>query len=78
MHGFQLGGLELDAEFGFDGDDEIDVIEGVPVGDAGGGEAGGEDDGVVVEQVVEDGGELSVDVLLLHEVIISAGDLGKL
>jgi len=37
VHGFEFGGLELDAELGFYGDDEIDVVEGVPVGDAGGG-----------------------------------------
>ena len=57
VHGFELGGLELDFETGFDGDDEVDVVEGIPLGDACGGEGGGEDEGVVVEDVVEDGGE---------------------
>ncbi len=67
VHGFELGGLELDFQAGLDGDDEVDVVEGIPLGEAGGGEVGGEDEGVVVEDVVEDGGELSVDFGLLHE-----------
>src|SRR5436305_620853 len=66
LHGLEFGGLELDAEARFDGDDQVDVVEGVPLGNIVGGEAGAEDDAVVVEQVVEDGGELLVDVLLLH------------
>ena len=66
VHGFELGGLELDLEVGFNRNDEIDVVEGVPFGDAGGGQLGGEDEGVVVEDVVENAGEFGVDLLLLH------------
>lgn len=51
------------------------MVERVPLGDTRCGERGGEDDGVVVEEIVEDGGELRVDDLLLHLTIISAGVL---
>lgn len=66
VHGFEFGGVELDMKLGLDGDDEVDVVEGVPLGDVGGGEGGGEDESVVVEEISKDGGELGVDLLLLH------------
>ena len=60
----KFGGLELDMERGFNGDDQVDVIEGVPLGDVAGGKTGREHKGVIVKQVVKDGCELRVDVLL--------------
>ena len=57
----EFGGLELDLESGLDGDDEVDVVEGVPLWDLGRGEVRCEDEGVVVEEIVEDGSELGVD-----------------
>jgi len=67
VHGLQFGRLEFDLQARFYGDDEVDVVERVPLGHAGGGEVGGQDERVVVEDVVEDAGELRVDFLLLHE-----------
>ncbi len=66
LQGFQLGGLELDVEAGFYGYDQVDVVEGVPLLYVRRSEAGRQDEGVVIEDVAEDFGELSVDFLLLH------------
>ena len=65
-HGFEFGGLELDAEAGLYGDDEVDVVEGIPLRHAGGGQLRRQDESVVVKDVVKDAGELGVDLLLLH------------
>lgn len=66
MELFEFGSLELDLEVGFDSDDEVDVVEGVPLGDVDGAKRRGEDEGVVFEEVVEDSGELGVDFFRLH------------
>lgn len=63
---FQFGGLELDLEARLDGDDKVDVVEGIPLLDVGCGEGGGKDEGFVVEEIADDGGELGVDLGWLH------------
>jgi hypothetical protein len=63
---FKFGSLELDFETRLNGDDQVDVVEGVPFRDLRGGEFGSEDEGIVIEKIVKDGGELVVDVLRLH------------
>src|ERR1700743_856225 len=66
LHGFQFSRLKLDAETRLDGDDKVDVVERVPLGDIRGGEAGVEDDGVFIKEIVKDGCQCGVEVLLLH------------
>jgi hypothetical protein len=66
MELLQFRGLKLDFEARLDGDDEVDVIERVPLGDLGSGKAGREDQGVVIEEIVKDGRELRVDFFSLH------------
>src|SRR5690348_14138609 len=61
-----LGSLELDAEAGLGGDDEIDVIERVPVGDVGGRGIGAQLDLRIIEDLAEDVGEGRVDIVGGH------------
>jgi len=62
---FALG--EFDVEFEFDGDDEVDVGEGIPAFDVIGGHGFGELDGVVGKYLVENFGEaFVVGHFLLH------------
>src|SRR6185437_9014908 len=56
LHGFQFSRLKLHPETRLDGDDKVDVVERIPLGNVLGSEAGVEDDGVVIEEVVKDGG----------------------
>ncbi len=59
LQGLELGSLELNLEGSFDGHDQVDVVEGVPLGHLGGGQAGREDQRVVVEEIVKDFGKLA-------------------
>jgi hypothetical protein len=71
VHRFKLGGLELDAEARFDGYDQVDVVERVPLRNVRSREAGAEFDGIVIKEVVKDGREPLVNIVLLHQHIIS-------
>jgi len=70
-HDFALG--EFDVEFEFDGDDEVDVGEGIPAFDIIGGHGFGELDGVVGKYLVEDRGEAFFDIHIYSIVERSPG-----
>ena len=72
VHRLQLRRLELDPEARLHSHDQVDVVERVPFGNARRGESRRQHDRVIVEEIVEDGSELCVDILLLHAAIISA------
>jgi hypothetical protein len=70
VHGLKLGRLELDLQVRLDGNDQVDVVEGVLLGHACSGEFGCEDEGVVIEDVMEDRRQLLIDFRLLHPASI--------
>jgi len=70
--------LELDFERSFDGDDQVDVVKGIPLGDVASAEPRRKGEGLVVEEIMEYGSELRVNVLDLHPFRVPLWPLGKM
>ena len=66
MHGLKLGSLKLYVKHSFDGHDQVDVIERIPLGDIGCRKPGPKHEVLVVKQITENLCELRVDFFLLH------------
>lgn len=71
LHRFELGGLELDLELRLSGNDQVDVIEGVPFGYVRRGKSWAQLETFIVKDIAKDFCQLRVDVLLLHQEAIN-------
>ena len=74
LHALEFSGLELDAEERLGRDNEVNVVEGVPFGNVGGGKARDGDERIVVEEISEEGGEARVDFVLLQRDLEGVSD----